>query len=102
VTNTRWILERAAFMSGGYDRNAKDEVLFNLTDRFHLCGLIERAASMPKSGATRRRRVGDAAEAKAAFCRAHKVAHPDVWEWAEKRNAETVKEALLAAAEAAQ
>lgn len=99
MTNARWVLKRAAFISGGYDRNAKDVAVLNLTDRFHLCGLIERAASIPKSGSVYRRRVSGAQEAKAAFCRAHGVVHPDVWEWAEKRNAETVKGALLAAAE---
>jgi hypothetical protein len=92
-----FILKRAAFMADSYDRNAQGEVRYNLTDKFHLCGLIERASTMPKSGATHRRYLPGSLmdEAKAMFCRAHKVPHPSVWEWETKRTCEQVREALL-------
>jgi hypothetical protein len=78
------------------------QVLFNLTDAFHLCGLIERGASVPKSGATHRRPLhrSVAAEAKARFCRAHGVPHPSVWEWEQPRSIEDVRNALLKAVDA--
>jgi hypothetical protein len=97
-----FVLKRAAFIAASYDRDAKGDLRLNLTDRFHLCGLIERASTFPKSGATHRRyAVGSALdEAKAAFCRAHGVAHPSIWEWEKRRSSAEVKQALLAAAEA--
>lgn len=87
-------------MAGRYDRNATGEVLFNLTDKFHLCGLIERAASLPKSGATHRRKLSWCAvnAAKAQFCRVHRVAHPSVWEWEQRRSPNDVRVAMAVAA----
>jgi hypothetical protein len=97
------VLARAAFIAGGYSMKAQGEVRYNLTDSFHLCGLIERAASMPKSGATHRRDIdGVADEAKALFCRAHKVLHPLQWEYENKPTCEQVRQALLRASEAGQ
>jgi hypothetical protein len=97
--NAAWVLKWAAYIAHRYDRSAKGEVLFNPTASFHLCGLIERAASVPKSGATRRRSWGEPLiqEAKAAFCRAHGVAHPDAWEWEQRRSPDEVRDALTAA-----
>lgn len=97
-----FILKRAAFIADSYDRNALGEVRFNLTDRFHLCGLIERASTTPKSGATHRRYLPDSmmGEAKAQFCRAHQVVHPSVWEWESKRTCQEVRDALTSASEA--
>jgi hypothetical protein len=99
-----FLLKRAAFLSGQYDRKAKGEVLYNLTDGFHLCGLIERAGSIPKSGATHRRSVDRAAidRAKAAFCRAHSVVHPQVWEEEARPSCDHVRQALLHAYEGEQ
>lgn len=99
-TDASFILRRAAFIASQYDRNAQQDVRYNLTPSFHLCGLIERAASVPKSGATHRRTLGKEVirEAKAAFCRAHKVIHPDVWEWEHRRSPDEVRQALLLAA----
>lgn len=70
-----WVLARAAFIASRHDRNAQGEVLFNLTEKFHLCGLIERAASLPKSGSAYRRTMGAEliAASKALFCRANGV-----------------------------
>lgn len=98
--NSAFVLNRAAFIASRYDRNAKDDVRYNRTNAFHLCGLIERAATKPKSGATHRAYIDGQVidEAKAAFCRAHGVAHPSVWEWAEKRTCEQVRDALHMAA----
>jgi hypothetical protein len=97
AVDAAWVLDRAAFIANHHDRNAQGDVRYNKTDSFHLCGLIERAASVPKSGATHRRCMGsdliDAA--KAAFCRAHNVIHPSVWEWGEKRTWQQVQQALL-------
>lgn len=95
------ILSRAAFIAGSYDRNALGEVRYNLTDKFHLCGLIERASTVPKSGATHRRYLPGPLmdQAKAMFCRAHKVAHPSVWEWEIKHTCDQVRDALLSAYE---
>jgi hypothetical protein len=100
MISAAFVLQRAAFIACRYDRNAKDEVLFNLTSSFHLCGLIERAASIPKSGATHRRRWPSTVvqEAKAAFCRAHNVPHPSAWEWEARRTPGEVQEALTLAA----
>jgi hypothetical protein len=95
------VLARAAFIASHYDRKAQGEVRYNLTDRFHLCGLIERAASMPKSGATHRRNFS-ADEAKALFCRTHKVLHPLQWEYENKPTCEQVRQALLLASGAGQ
>ena len=97
TANGAWVLERAAFIASQYDRNAKCDVLYNRTPTFHLCGLIERSASIPKSGSTHRRTLGSAVmdEAKALFCKAHSVAHPQVWEWEERRTCEDVRLALL-------
>ena len=101
--NAAFVLSRAADIASQYDRNAKAEVRYNPTDSFHLCGLIERAGSTPKSGATHRRSIDGAVidEAKAAFCRAHGVAHPSAWEWEDRRSCEQVKAALLHAYAAA-
>jgi hypothetical protein len=95
-----WVLGRAAKLADGYDRNAQGEVTYNKTDKFHLCGLIERAASLPKSGATHRRSMGAALidAAKAQFCLAHGVVHPSSWEWQEKRSAQDVADGLSYAA----
>lgn len=99
-----WVLGRAAFIASQYDRNAKGDLLYNRTPTFHLCGLIERAASKPRSGSTHRRSLGSTVmdEAKAMFCRAHGVAHPQVWEWEERRTCQQVREALLHASEVGQ
>ena len=92
-----FILSRAADLAPLYDRDAKLEVLYNPTQGFHLCGLIERAASAPRSGATHRRSVDGRLidQAKAVFCRAHAVPHPSAWEWESRRSCEQVKQALL-------
>lgn len=96
-----WVLNRAAFISSQYDRNAKGDLLYNRTPTFHLCGLIERASSIPKSGSTHRRSLGGAVmdEAKAMFCKAHSVAHPSAWEWEDRRTCEDVRQALLVASQ---
>jgi hypothetical protein len=98
--NAAFVLKRAAAIAGSYDRNAKAEVLSNLTERFHLCGLIERAASLPRSGATRRRSIGPSviADAKARFCLAHNVPHPQIWEGMHNPTPQQVQDALLNAA----
>lgn len=103
MIDAQWLLRRAAFMAGSYDRNAQGDTLFNGTDTFHLCGLIERAASFPKSGATHRKRVGaeHVEDAKAAFCRAHRVLHPLLWEWVNKPTPDMAGKALNAAADTA-
>lgn len=95
-----FVLRRAAFIAGSYDRKAKRDLRYNLTDSFHLCGLIERAGTVPKSGATHRRDAGGTVvdDAKAAFCRAHAVAHPQVWEDETRPRPHQVREALLTAA----
>lgn len=100
--DARDVLLRAAALSCCYDRNAKAEVRLNATDAFHICGLIERAASLPKSGSTHRRTMGGPVidQAKAAFCRANGVPHPSVWEWEERRSCENVRQALALAANA--
>lgn len=94
------ILRRAAFIANRYDRDAKGDLRFNLTPTFHLCGLIERAATIPKSGATHRRYIAAKAmeQAKAQFCRAHRVVHPSMWEWEQRRTPCEVRDALLTAA----
>lgn len=97
------ILKRAAFIAGQYDPRAADVVTLNRTDRFHLCGLIERAATVPKSGAVNRRLAATreaVAEAKAIFCHANGVVHPVLWEWFWKPVApcEEVRAALMRAA----
>ena len=101
--NARMILTRAAALADRYDRAAKGDVRRNLTDAFHLCGLIERAASVPRSGSTHRRSVDSEiiSEAKAVFCRAYKVPHPSVWEWESRRSCEEVARALHRASEVA-
>lgn len=98
VIDAAYILRRAAFISARYDRDAKFDTMFNLTDGFHLCGLIERAASIPKSGSTHRKRwpIEVVHQAKAAFCQAHGVVHPSVWEWEARRSPSEVQAALLA------
>jgi hypothetical protein len=97
MVDGRFVLQRAAFIASQYDRKAKGDILYNQTPTFHLCGLIERAASIPKSGSTHRRTLGiepiDAA--KAMFCRAHKVAHPQVWEDEVRPSCHQVRSALL-------
>lgn len=96
-----FVLHWAAAKAGRYDRNAQGEVRLNVTDSFHLCGLIERAASTPRSGSTHRRSMGRevVAAAKAQFCRTHQVAHPSVWEWETKRTPDEVRQALLISAQ---
>ena len=92
-----FVLERAANIAERYDRNAKSEVLSNRTNSFHLCGLIERAASVPRSGTARRRSIGPEviAEAKARFCLVHNVPHPAAWELQGNRTWQEVRDALL-------
>lgn len=101
--DAEFVLSKAANLASSYDRNASGEVLLNRTASFHLCGLIERAASLPKSGATHRRAMdsGLAQDAKAAFCLAHRVAHPASWEFEAKRSWQEVQSALLVASVAA-
>src|SRR5690349_8280105 len=96
-----WVLERAAFIASQYGRKAKGDVLYNRTPTFHLCGLIERAASIPKSGSAHRRSLGTALidEAKAMFCRAHRAVHPQVWEDETRPSCGQVRQALAVASQ---
>lgn len=95
-----FILSRAASIAGGYDQQAKSDVLHNRTSGFHLCGLIERAASTPKSGSAYRRSIDGSYidQAKAAFCHVHAVVHPQLWEDEKRPNIEQVRHALASAA----